>query len=78
MKELERLSWRCRRGMLELDIVLGRFVQLHYADLDDIQKTAFDVLLDMPDQMLWDMIARSDYSLQKGEQCAVLELLRTV
>lgn len=78
MKELERLSWRCRRGMLELDIVLGRFVQLHYADLDDIQKTAFDVLLDMPDQMLWDMIARSGHSLQKGEQCAVLELLRTV
>jgi len=78
MKALERLSWRCRRGMLELDIVLGRFVQLHYADLDDIQKTAFDVLLDMPDQMLWDMIARSGPSLQKGEQCAVLELLRTV
>lgn len=78
MKELERLSWRCRRGMLELDIVLGRFVQLHYADLDDIQKTAFDVLLDMPDQMLWDMIARPGPSLQKGEQCAVLELLQTV
>lgn len=78
MKELERLSWRCRRGMLELDIVLGRFVQLHYADLDDIQKTAFDVLLDMPDQMLWDMIVRSGPSLQKGKQCAVLELLRTV
>lgn len=78
MKELERLSWRCRRGMLELDIVLGRFVQQYYTNLNDVQKMAFDVLLDMPDQMLWDMIARSSPSLQKGEQCAVLELLRTV
>ena len=26
MKELDRIRWRCRRGMLELDIVLQGFV----------------------------------------------------
>jgi antitoxin CptB len=56
MKELERVRWRCRRGLLELDIVLGRFTEQHYLDLDETQQAAFDVLLDMPDTELWDMI----------------------
>jgi antitoxin CptB len=56
MKQLERMRWRCRRGMLELDIVLGRFLERHYAALDAAQRAAFDVLLDMPDTALWDMI----------------------
>ncbi len=51
----ERLRWRCRRGLLELDIVLGRFIE-HYAGLDARQQAAFDSLLDMPDTQLWDMI----------------------
>ncbi|HEU0186406.1 MAG TPA: succinate dehydrogenase assembly factor 2 [Gallionellaceae bacterium] len=53
---LERLRWRCRRGMLELDIVLERFVS-RYAELDEQQKMAFDELLDLPDTTLWDMIS---------------------
>ena len=35
MKELERVRWRIRRGLLELDIVLGRFVEAHYEELDE-------------------------------------------
>jgi antitoxin CptB len=53
---LERIRWRCRRGLLELDIVLGRFVERHYAGLDDAGRAGFDALLDMPDTELWDMI----------------------
>ncbi|MFA6903699.1 MAG: succinate dehydrogenase assembly factor 2 [Gallionellaceae bacterium] len=52
----QRLRWRCRRGLLELDIVLGRFIE-HYAGLDAVQQAAFDSLLDMPDTQLWDMIS---------------------
>ncbi len=55
-KFLERIRWRCRRGLLELDIVLGRFVERHYASLDEAGRAAFDALLDMPDAELWDMI----------------------
>ncbi|HEY6094533.1 MAG TPA: succinate dehydrogenase assembly factor 2 [Gallionellaceae bacterium] len=54
--ELKRLRWRCRRGMLELDIVLERFAP-HYGELDEQQKMAFDELLDLPDTTLWDMIS---------------------
>ena len=77
MKELERLRWRCRRGLLELDIVLGRFVERDYAGLDEVQKAAFDVLLDMPDTVLWDMVAgRQDAT--EAKQQALLEKIRSV
>jgi antitoxin CptB len=55
-KDIERIRWRCRRGLLELDIILGRFVERHYAGLDEPGRDAFDALLDMPDTELWDMI----------------------
>jgi antitoxin CptB len=76
MKELERMRWRCRRGMLELDIVLGRFVEKHYPALDAAQRAAFDALLDMPDVALWDMITGNRLQQQDGSQHQVLGLLR--
>jgi antitoxin CptB len=75
MKELERLRWRCRRGLLELDIVLGRFVEQHYVGLDEAQQATFNVLLDMPDTVLWDMIAGRQEAAQ-SEQQALLEKIR--
>jgi len=57
MKSLERMRWRARRGLLELDIVLTRFIEIHYAQFDETEKRAFEALLDMPDNQLWDMIA---------------------
>ncbi|HEY5993198.1 MAG TPA: succinate dehydrogenase assembly factor 2 [Gallionellaceae bacterium] len=77
---LDRIRWRCRRGLLELDIVLGRFVERHYAGLDQAGRAAFDALLDMPDAGLWDMItgkgiADGEVALPAG--CGkVLELIR--
>ncbi|MDO8811353.1 MAG: succinate dehydrogenase assembly factor 2 [Gallionella sp.] len=77
MKNLERARWRARRGLLELDIVLGRFIEAHYAQLDEAGRQAFEVLLDMPDNPLWDMITgRLDAA--PGEQQALLEKIRAV
>ncbi|MEO7622024.1 MAG: succinate dehydrogenase assembly factor 2 [Gallionella sp.] len=80
MKNLERIRWRARRGLLELDIVLGRFIETHYAHLDDAEKQAFETLLDMPDNPLWDMIAgKAEQGVEKavhGEQQALLEKIR--
>ena len=77
MKELERLRWRCRRGLLELDIVLGRFVERDYEGLDAAQKVAFDALLDKPDTVLWDMVA-GRLEAEQGDQQALLEKIRAV
>ena len=77
MKHLDRVRWRCRRGLLELDILLGRFVAAHYAQLDEAEKHTFDALLDMPDNPLWDMIAgRQEAAF--SEQQALLEKIRAV
>ncbi|OGT00031.1 MAG: hypothetical protein A3F73_08565 [Gallionellales bacterium RIFCSPLOWO2_12_FULL_59_22] len=77
MKDMERLRWRCRRGLLELDIVLGRFIDAHYAQLDEAGLRAFDVLLDMPDNPLWDMIS-GRLEAVSGEQQTLLEKIRAV
>ena len=39
---LGRIRWRCRRGMLENDLILTRFL---------------DALLDLTDDRLWDVLS---------------------
>lgn len=47
-----RLRWRCRRGMLELDLLLEPFVEKIYDGLSDEEKEQFHALLDFQDQEL--------------------------
>jgi antitoxin CptB len=54
--ELRRLSWRCRRGMLELDIVLQRFAEHQLMSLDVAELSAFDILLNFPDNEFLDVV----------------------
>ena len=70
---LARIRWRCRRGLLELDIVLGRFIE-HYAMLAPQQRVVFDTLLDLPDTNLWDMISGKLPALNE-EQRELLQLI---
>lgn len=49
------LRWRCRRGMLELDILLNQFIEKKYSQLDNNQKEVLDRVLDYPDQLLFDL-----------------------
>lgn len=57
MSENGRLRWRSRRGMLELDIVLHKFIDERYSSLDAQDKLAFEALLAYPDNELWDIIS---------------------
>lgn len=52
-RQRARLRWRCRRGMLELDLLLARFVEQHYETLEAAERIAFDRLLETPDPMLF-------------------------
>ncbi|EXJ13621.1 hypothetical protein D779_3513 [Imhoffiella purpurea] len=54
MIELRRLRWQCRRGMLELDHLLDRFLDLGYASLDAERRETFLRLLGEQDQRLSD------------------------
>lgn len=53
---INRLRWLCRRGMLELDEWLTRFLDLRYADLAADQRAVFAQLLNQDDMALFDWI----------------------
>jgi len=55
--EMSRLRWRCRRGLLENDLVLERFLSVHGAGLDGERLSAFEVLLEYPDDDLWGILS---------------------
>ncbi len=55
-RELERLRWRSRRGLLELDLVLTRFWAPPGPELDEGQGRALARLLAMPDNDLLDLV----------------------
>jgi antitoxin CptB len=75
MKNLERIRWRSRRGLLELDIVLARFIEKHYEQLDLDGQRAFEELLDTPDNPLWDMISGRQEAMKENHQ-ALLVMIR--
>lgn len=54
--DLGRLRWQCRRGMLELDLLLRDFLDQHYQDLPATQQAAFVRLLGSPDPLLYDWL----------------------
>jgi antitoxin CptB len=51
--EYNRLCWHSRRGMLELDLVLGPFVRNHYPGLSPVDKERYRRLLECEDQDLF-------------------------
>jgi len=50
----DRLRWRCRRGLLELDLILQGFLERRFARLDATEKAIFGELLENPDPDLLD------------------------
>ena len=63
--EVSRLRWQCRRGMLELDALLGDFVEQHYMQLNELEKEVFKEVLSFPDQLLFDYFFGNGKSIDK-------------
>jgi antitoxin CptB len=61
MNDRNRLQWRCRRGIRELDLLLRRFLEHGYDRLSHEDKRMFEYLLDQndPDLLAW-LIGNSD------------------
>ncbi|WP_340642652.1 succinate dehydrogenase assembly factor 2 [Rhodocyclus gracilis] len=74
---LNRLRWRCtRRALLELDLLLGHFLDTRFADLDEAQAQEFAELADLEDFALWPLI-NGDQEPKNPQQAAVLAMLRS-
>ena len=52
-----RLRWRCRRGMRELDQLLGWYLQQRYDHASGDNRDAFRALLEQQDPELWDWLS---------------------
>ncbi|NNM63354.1 MAG: hypothetical protein HKL99_01825 [Burkholderiales bacterium] len=53
---LRRLRWRARRGLLENDLILGRFFERHAKTLQPADWQALQALLELDDNLLLDML----------------------
>jgi antitoxin CptB len=71
----ERIRWHCRRGMLELDLVLGRFLEHHFDALDAPGVDAFTSLLERTDPELLDLVM-GHAQAHAGNESRVLALIR--
>lgn len=50
--KLSKVRWRCRRGMLELDVMLQKFCDAVYTSLSPEKQQLFEDLLESADQDL--------------------------
>lgn len=81
--EQRRFAWRCRRGMLELDIVLQDFVSNQFNQLNLLELQLLDEMLELPDTEFWSVI-NQDKAFKKTEPKAaqavesLLQKLRSV
>jgi antitoxin CptB len=48
----KKLGWACRRGMRELDVLLDRYLQSHYAAASSDEQAAFEQLVQLQDPEL--------------------------
>ena len=81
-RALSRLKWRCRRGMLENDLFLERFLHRHDTSLTVRQARCLTDLLELSDNDLLDLhlgkktLAQVDVHLDREDVLEVLGMLR--
>ena len=78
-RELSKLRWRCRRGLLENDLFIERFFRQHEKTLTTRQAAGLTALMDLADNDLLDLLlARSEPEgvLARPEVIELLGLMR--
>jgi len=69
--------WQCRRGMLELDLLLNNFVEKKVASLSAEKKQTFEMLLSYPDQTLLDLLLGNSVSSDASIADLVQQIQKT-
>ena len=58
--DVRRLLWLCRRGMKELDVLLGRYAAVGLPHAPPAERASFARLLQLPDPLLAAYLLASD------------------
>lgn len=86
-RALSKLKWRCRRGLLENDLLIEKFFRRHEATLTVSQAQGLNDLMDLSDNDLLDLLlqrrepsqlseADAQVSASTDEAMQVLNLIR--
>jgi antitoxin CptB len=70
-----RLRWRARRGLLENDLIVTRFLDAHEASLTDEEVDAFSRLMELSDNDLMDLLLARKEPEGEADQSHVRALL---
>jgi antitoxin CptB len=73
----KRLLWSCRRGMLELDILLKDFISEGYDSLLQSERKAFNILLEYPDAVLLDLLMGKSIAADQGIASVIKKIRST-
>ena len=71
-----KIRWRCRRGMLELDLLLQRFLKKHLTSLSPVMLSKFENLLLCPDPDLYAWLMGYETPIDK-ELESFVQFIRT-
>lgn len=52
----QQLGWRCRRGVRELDVLFGRYIEQYYGLLTNAEKSDFADFLEIQDPIIMDWL----------------------
>jgi antitoxin CptB len=78
-RELSKLRWRCRRGLLENDLFIERFFARYAQELTKRQAAALGQLMDLADNDLLDLLLarrEPEGEINTNEIRQVLAMLR--
>lgn len=82
-RHLSKLRWRCRRGLLENDLLIARFFERFSDSLTTTQANALHYLMDLSDNDLLDVllnrktIGQVNASMDNDDVNEVLKMLKT-
>jgi antitoxin CptB len=66
-RALSKLKWRCRRGLLENDLLIEKFFRRHEATLTVSQAQGLNDLMDLSDNDLLDLLLQRREPSQLAE-----------
>jgi antitoxin CptB len=72
---IPKLKWACRRGMLELDVLLGNFLKEGYLQLSLEEKKLFIELLTCADPVLFTWLMGHETPVDEG-LARITEMIR--
>ena len=75
--EINRINWKCRRGMREIDLLLREFSLTSIKKLISDDLSVFDEILNYDDQKLYDFIFKNESLGNKQHEDFINKNLKT-